>query len=75
MMKSLKFKSVYVVMLLALLLSVLPMAGSGVALAAAGDLAPLGDQLGDVGQYYSQISPNLNNRCVYLQHVKHVGRC
>jgi len=62
MMKSRKFKSVYVAMLLSLLLSVLPVAGGGVALAAAGDLAPLGDQLGDVGQYYSNVSPFLKNR-------------
>lgn len=73
MMKSRKFKSVYVAMLLSLLLSVLPVAGGGVALAAAGDLAPLGDQLGDVGQYYSNVSPFLKNR-VYVYNTSGSSR-
>ena len=68
MLKSMKFKSVYVVLLLALLLSVLPSAGGGVALAGTNDLAPLGPQLGDVGQYYSQVSPSMGS-VTYVQNT------
>ncbi|MBX3053432.1 MAG: hypothetical protein KF753_18295 [Caldilineaceae bacterium] len=53
--------------LLAVMMMVFGYPGSTpAALAGAGDLVPLGDQLGDVGQYYSQISPNLNtNAYIY----------
>ena len=36
--------------------------------AAAGDLVPLGDQLGDVGQYYSQVGPSMKSR-VHVQNT------
>lgn len=49
-----RFKYVYLVLLLILLFSVQTVAQAGTP----GALMPLGDQLGDVGQYYSQSAPS-----------------
>ncbi|MCA9330551.1 hypothetical protein KC957_00745 [Candidatus Saccharibacteria bacterium] len=70
-------KHLYIMILLALLLSVTatlaPGGSMSTAQAGVGDLVPLGDQLGDVGQYYSQVSPSMNSR-VYVYNTASASR-
>lgn len=63
MMRRILFVSILPVMLAVMMMFGYP-GGTPVIEAAGtpGALVPMGDQLGDVGQYYSQISPNMKSR-------------